>query len=189
MVGIGSYLWSWQRAQATVRPRKPRVKRVDAVGVLVVLLGVAVVDRPAGEEAQGRQAVEPFGLGSVEQVAGDLLEDEPVVGQVAVEGADQPVAIAVAVGIEPGLERVGLVLAVPGDVEPVPAPALAVVRRGQQPVDDPGEGVGRIIAEEGRDLLGGRRQADQVEGDAADQGRLVGRRRRRQSDWPRAGRG
>ena len=31
----------------------------------------------------------------------------------------------------------GLVLAVPGDVEPVSAPALAVMRRGQQPVDQP----------------------------------------------------
>ncbi len=118
-------------------------QRVDAIGVLVVLLGVAVVDRPTGEEAQGRQAVKP--IGPVEQVARDLLDDEPVVGQVAVEGPDQPVAIAEPVGVEPGLERVGLVLAVARHVEPVAPPALAVVRRGQQPVDDRGECVGPIV--------------------------------------------
>src|SRR5262249_53855790 len=47
--------------------------------------------------------------------------------------------------------------------------------------DQPLVGVGRIVLEEGRYVLGGRRQADQVKGDPADQGHLLGRRRRRQA--------
>ena len=41
---------------------------------------------------------------------------------------------------------------VAGDVEPVPAPALAVVRRGEQAVDQPLVGVGRVVGEERRRL-------------------------------------
>ena len=41
--------------------QEPATQRVDAVGVLVVLLGIAVIDRPAGEKAQGRQAVRTIG--------------------------------------------------------------------------------------------------------------------------------
>ena len=70
-----------------------------------------------------------------QQVAGDLLDDELVVGQVAVEGVDDPVAV------EPDLARLVLLVAVgvgvAGRVEPEPAPALAVVGRGEQPVDQP----------------------------------------------------
>ena len=63
----------------------------------------------------------------------NLLDDELVVGQVAVERVDDPVAV------EPDLARLVLLVAVAvgvaGRVEPVPRPALAVVRRGEQPVD------------------------------------------------------
>ncbi len=68
-------------------------------------------------------------------VAGDLLDDELIVGQVAIQGADDPVAI------EPDLPRLVLFVAVgvgiARGVEPDPPPALAVVRRRQQPVDLP----------------------------------------------------
>ena len=47
--------------------------------------------------------------------------------------------------IDPGLEGVRLVLAVAGDVEPVPAPALAVMGVGEQAVDDLRERVGRLV--------------------------------------------
>ena len=74
-----------------------------------------------------------------QQVAGDLLDDELVVGQVAVEGVDDPVAV------EADLARLVLLVAVgvgvAGGVEPDPAPALAVVRRVQQPIDQLSEGV------------------------------------------------
>ena len=68
-----------------------------------------------------------------QQVAGDLLDDELVVGQVAVERVDDPVAIEPDAARLVLLEAVGVGVA--GGVEPVPAPALAVVRRGEQPLD------------------------------------------------------
>ena len=115
-----------------------------------------------------------------QQVAGELLADELVVGHVAVEGVDHPVAVAVhlrdrVVGVVAG--GVG----VADHVEPVPAPALAVGGRGEQPVDDLREGVRRLVRQERVDLLGRRRQAGQVEGRAADQRPLVGGRRGRQA--------
>ena len=116
------------------------------------------------------------------EVAGELVADELVVGQVAVEGVDDPVAVAPGVARSPspcrwqdaGVERVG----VAGQVEPVPAPALAVGRRRQQAVHHLGEGVGRFVLEEGVHLLRRRRQAGQVEGRPADQRPLVGGLRR-----------
>ena len=91
-----------------------------------------------------------------------------VVGLVAVEGADDVVAIAPGVGaVRVVLEAVGVGVA--DDVEPVAAPALAVVRRGEQAVDEFLVGVGRLVGEEGVDLFGRRRQAGQIERDAADE--------------------
>ena len=105
-----------------------------------------------------------------------------------VERGDDVVAVAPGVAVGDVLvEAVGVGVA--GDVEPVPAPALAVGGRGEQPVDDLGEGVGRVVGEEGVDLLRRRRQAGQVEGRAADQRPPVGRRRGRQARRLRAARG
>ena len=111
------------------------------------------------------------GLG--QQVAGELLDDEPVVGQVAVEGVDDPVAIEPDVPRLVLLEPVGV--GVPGRVEPVPAPALAVMGRlASRRSTSLLVGVGRRVGEEGVDLRERRRQADQVEAQAADQGGPVG---------------
>ena len=68
-----------------------------------------------------------------DQVAGNLLDDELVVGQVAVQGGDDPVAIGVHLARLVFLVAVGVGVA--RGVEPDPAPALAVVRRIQQPLD------------------------------------------------------
>src|SRR5262249_891312 len=59
--------------------------------------------------------------------------------------------------------------------------ALAVTRRGEQPIDHLLVGVWRTIGEEGVNLGGRGRKAGQVERDTADQGRSVGLRRRGQS--------
>ena len=68
-----------------------------------------------------------------QQVAGDLLDEELVVGHVVVEGVDDPIAIH---PHEPRLvlfEAVGVGVA--GRVEPEAAPAFAEVGRGEQPLD------------------------------------------------------
>ena len=128
----------------------------DVGRVQLVLVGVVGGDaQEAGGDqvvAQGRRPlgrVPPVG----QLVAGELLGQEAVEGQVGVEGADDLVAVAPLVLAE--LDGGGVVVAaddidVAGGVEPVPAPALAEVRRGQQPVDQPLVGVGPRVGEERR---------------------------------------
>ena len=128
-------MWSWQRAQPIVRPRKTRpgrlgdvVERVLAPQALVVQVdhvGIAAVE--AGGDERRR-------IAGPNLVAGELEAGRTVVRQVAVQGADDPVAIAPGVG--PGLvelEAVGL--GEPRQVEPVLPPALAVLRAGKQTID------------------------------------------------------
>ena len=62
-----------------------------------------------------------------QQVAGDVFDHELVEGQVGVEGADDVVAVAPGVG-DVEVELVAVRLGVADQVEPVAAPALAVVR-------------------------------------------------------------
>ena len=121
------------------------------------------------------------GLGIVRRdfVAGELLLDELRVRLVAVERPDDVVAVA------PGVRPIGVLLVAVGfgvahQVEPVAGPALAVVRAGEQAIDQLLVGVGRSVVHEGVHLLRRRRQADQVEGDAADERAAVGRWRRGQ---------
>ncbi len=78
--------------------------------------------------------------------------DEPIVGHVGVQGADDPVAIPPGVGpLGVELEAVGV--GVMGQVEPVLAPALAVPRAREQAIDQPLVGVGPAVAEERVDLV------------------------------------
>ena len=82
-------------------------------------------------------------VGFGQQVAGDLLDDELVEGLVAVERLHDPVAI-----FPDGarlIEGVAVGIGVARQVEPVPAPALAVVRRGEQPIDHFLVGVRRVV--------------------------------------------
>ena len=91
----------------------------------------------------------------------NLLDGELVERHVGVQGADDPIAIG------PDRARPVLFIAVrvgvAGQVEPAPRPALAVMGRGEQPIDEPLVGVGRRVVDEGVDLLRRGRQADQVE--------------------------
>ena len=79
--------------------------------------------------------------------------------RVAVERADDVIAI----GPGAGPWQVGLVplaLAEPDDVQPVPSPALAVLGRGQQPIDQRliRQRIGRGVGDKGVDRLGSGRQ-------------------------------
>ena len=117
------------------------------------------------EEARGDDAVLP----GVDLVSGDLLADEAVEGAVLVEDADDVVPVAperrpVAVDGE----AVGVGVA--HDVEPVPRPALAVARRREEAVDDGGRRLELRpgVADVGVDILRGRGETREVDGDAAD---------------------
>ena len=96
------------------------------------------------------------GLVAGQDVPGQLLADEPVVRLVLVERVDDIVAIAGGLGhgvIGVVTGRVGVVC----DIHPVPAPSLAVMRRGEQAVDDLGECIRAGIGEERINFLGRRR--------------------------------
>ena len=91
-----------------------------------------------------------------QQVSGKVLGDEAIVGQVFIAGSDQIVPIT------PGLGN-GIVKLMPagfgkpGQIHPVPGPALSEMRRGQQPVGHGPASSGRIgfgIGEEGLHFLG-----------------------------------
>ena len=86
--------------------------------------------------------------------------------------------VAVAPGLVEDEPAQGERLGEAGDVEPVPAPSLAEVGRGQQAVDEVFVGGGRRVGDEGRDLFRRGRQADEVEREPPDEGRAVGLWRR-----------
>src|SRR2546426_80825 len=74
--------------------------------------------------------------------------------------ANDVVAIRVGVGIAAFfLEHVAFRVGVTGHIEPVPAPTLAVARRTEQSVHDPGKRFRRIVREKIFCLLWRRRQA------------------------------
>jgi hypothetical protein len=98
---------------------------------------------PAEREEAHRRQRALVGLAG-ELVGRDLLDEELVVRQVFVERADRPSRGTCTRTVLPLLlEDVALGVGVAGDVEPVPAPPLAVVRGGEQAVDHLLERVGR----------------------------------------------
>src|SRR5207302_9196771 len=115
--------------------RESKEAAAQSIHAVIQFIGdrLAIVDRTQSEEAEGSQAFRA--IGAIDEVTGDLLGDKAVVGLVLVERPDNPVAIAEAVRVLSSLEGVRLVFAVAGHVEPVPCPALSVVRRSQQAID------------------------------------------------------
>src|SRR5262249_29027118 len=102
----------------------------DVVQLVVALLldGVGgdlrAVDAGAEEAGRGHRP----GVVRSDLVAGNLLPNEPIIGLVVVEGADDEVAIGPRVrAVVVVLEAVTLGEA--DDVEPVPRPALSISRR------------------------------------------------------------
>jgi len=163
------------------RAEEDRAEGVHPVGdVLVeVLVGVGT---PLGArhaiavEGRGHPLVEG---GRGQQVAGKLVDDEPVEGLVGVEGLDDPVAV-----LPHGAGRVGVVAVAvgePGEVEPRHRHALAIGLAAEQAVHEGLVGAGGSVGEEGVHLVHRGRQAGQVEGDAAQEGPPVGLRGRRQA--------
>ena len=177
-------MWSWQRAQPIVRPRNTRAGRVELFVHNVHLLFDRVILREhlwAQREEAGRhdQLVATSGFGFRQQVSGELLLQESIERLVGIERRDHVVAIAPGFGIGEIVIH-AVAVGVPGDVQPVSAPPLAVARRGQQPFNHASEGIGRLVAHERVDFLGTRWQPEQVERRPSYQGPPVGRDRRLQ---------
>ena len=121
----------------------------------------------------GAQPEEPGGNHRIERavgqlITGELFEDEAVVREVAVECPHDPVAVF-------PRERLGLIAFVPArfgeadQVQPMPRPAFAKLRRGEQPVDQSLVGPRVGIGDKPFDLGAGGREPDQVVHDASQQ--------------------
>ena len=110
-----------------------------------------------------------------EEVAGQLFAGERVEGLVRVERVDDVVAVGEDALVLVAVEADGVREA--GDIQPPHGHALAVVRRSEQAVDLLFVGVRRGVGEEGREFFRGRRQAGQVEREAAEELFLGGFRR------------
>ena len=115
----------------------------------------------------------------VEQVAGQMLADQLVDGYVGVQSPDQVVAVAPGVGHR-WVALAAVRLGVADPVHPVPGPAFAEGRVGEQPVDfvrDRGVPVDGGAALEVVDLRRRRRQAGQHVGESPHHGARLGKRR------------
>ena len=113
-----------------------------------------------------------------QQVTGELLHGKLIEGHVAVECPDHPVAPRPDLAGVVAEEAVGIGVA--RSVEPVGRHAFAVARRGQQPIHGALVGVGADISQKFVERRRRRRQAGEVERNAAEERRLVGLGRKRE---------
>ena len=129
------------------------LERIDSP----LLIGHRVAVEAGGDDVVGR--------GAGEEIAGDLAAREGIEGQVVIEGPDHPIAIRPDPPFAVFLIAVGVGIA--GQIEPSPRPALAVARAGEQSIDELFISLGARVGDEGVELGGRRRQADQIEVDAS----------------------
>ena len=119
------------------------------------------------------QAVEGGGefliqRGAGYEIAGELVDDELVVRQIPVERIDDPIAIFPNIAVCVVAKAFGIGVA--REIHPDGSPALTEVRGGEQAVGLGGDRGGEIFCSgglEGIELSKGRRQADEIEGSAA----------------------
>src|SRR5439155_19702892 len=109
-------------------------------------------------------------LAQRQTVGRQLLEDKFIVRQIVVEGPNHIVAISV--GIRKAallVENVTFGVSIAGHVEPVSAPALAVLARGQQPIDESSEGIRDLVCNKRACFFLTGRQTEEVKVGSADQ--------------------
>ena len=139
--------------------------------------GAFLVDHAVAQETGGHDL---SGRGVGEEIAGDLFDQKLIVGLVAVERVDHPIAPRPLRPRQILLEAVAVGIA--RHVEPDPRPTLAVGLTGQQPVDGPGRGLGETgLRRRGKsgDLLRRRRQPGEIEIQPPAERRGIRWRRRR----------
>ena len=138
----------------------------DAVGLILGDVGGCVHRLVEVPEAGAHHALVGF-VGWIdprlEQITGDLLPNESVIGKVIVEGANHPVAVSpcFADGV---VKLMAAGLGVANEVQPVPPPAFAETGRCEIHLDQTFPMRLARIGFEGGDDRRVRRQADQVVG-------------------------
>ena len=154
----------------------PGLHALGLVSLAVAGLVVGAADKHAG----GDDAV---GHHRLENISGDLLHHEAVIGFVGVEAADHVVSIVPGVVPKPVVLE-SLALGIARDIQPVPTPVLSVARRSQQPFDQVAVGPGILVVDEGLHLGGGWRESQEGEVQPSNQGRPVGRGARLEPFFP-----
>ena len=154
-------------------PHQAAGHQVDAVVDDVV----RVTEKRAAhrEEAECRQIAPRHRR--LDPVGRELQRDKLIVGQIAMQGIDHPVAIGPGEGIPMVLvvESVAHRVGVAGEVEPLFGPVFGMLPRGEKPINRCAKGcVGRSLATSRRgaeriDLVGRRGQAREVIIKSADQ--------------------
>ena len=159
------------------KPR--RARRVDPVEEVVepLLLGdraPLAVQEMVAVEAAGDFLIERglFGVGRWQEITRQLLGGKTVERHVGVEGLHHPIPPDPLPGIAILLETVGIGVA--GGVEPGERHSLAIVRAGEESVDQFFIGLRIGVGNEGIDLLGRGWQADQISVEPADERGPVG---------------
>ncbi len=111
-----------------------------------------------------------------EQVSGELFDGELIKRHVAVDGVDDPVAVAPSVWAR-AVFLVSVAVGVARLIEPVTAPALAEVGGREGTVDERDEGVRGVVLQKRGDLVAGWRKTREIVAEAFDQGDFVCRGR------------
>ena len=163
LAGIGE-----DREEGIVVPRRNRIELVvvaagaadgqaqqptrDDIDLVVEFLLPRHPKSPPGErqESERRQIAR---IVARQPIRRQLLQEEPIVGQILVEGPHHPIAIGVGVG-EPGLQIAPRVdhpnrVRVARQVEPVASPPFPVMRAGEESIDHLLKGVWRTVGEKG----------------------------------------
>jgi hypothetical protein len=107
-----------------------------------------------------------------DQIAGNLLDDEPVIRKVAVECIDDPVPVRPHLAVVVEMNSVSVRVA--RGVEPVAAAMLAPLLRFKKSVHIALVGLGGLVVDERLHRLRFRRQPCQIEGDAPRERSPVG---------------
>src|SRR4029453_10164426 len=111
-----------------------------------------------------------------QQITRQLLDGELVEGHIPVEGVDDPVAIRPDRTRQILFKTVGV--GITRRVEPPPSPALAVMGRREQPLDQLLISLGALVVEKPVALFNRGRQTGKIKTEAPDQGFLRRFRRR-----------
>ena len=143
----------------------------DGLGAVFLLIHAALFVREGLAKKTGGDFLFERGVG--QEIAGELFNRELIEGLVAIERADDPVAIHVGEGAR-GIFFVTVAVGVVREIEPVTRPVLAKMWRGKQTLDEIFVGAGRGVGEEFSNLFGRGREAGEVEAEAANERGFVG---------------
>src|SRR5712672_404231 len=164
--------------------RESEESRTVGLRALTLVVHAQLLDQGAAlpgadaraDEAGGNQLI---GILRRQQVAGELLAYEPVVGLVLVVGLDHVVAIRPDAAEIIQVQAVGI--AVARHIEPIAGAVLAIARAREQAIDELFIGVARGVGDECRHFLRRWRQAGQIVAHAPDERAAIGLRRKRQA--------